>query len=311
MNKLAILSRDAWQYHELVKQAHLPELELLWASNKPPLHHDFSSVDILLADPDLAAVELQHCETLKWLQSTWAGNAPLLSHPKRGYQLTGVKNVFGQKMREYVFAHLLYFSRNIAGFARQQAGAQWQSPKFTQLAGKTIGIMGVGSIGKVVAHAAKVFDMQVRGLTLSSRDCDQVDYYFSSQELKAFAQGLDYLVCLLPHTADTSAIIDQAFLACLPEHCVLINAGRGQCINEADLLQALNARQLRAAVLDVFIEEPLPQAHPFWQHPNIVITQHSAAISDPEDIIPIFIDNYKRFKQGKALSYVLDFDKGY
>ena len=311
MNKLAILSRDAFRYHELIQQAQLPALELVWASHNAPQPAELNQVDILLADPDLAAPELQHCKNLTWLQSTWAGNAPLLSHPKRDYQLTGIKNVFGQKMREYVFAHLLYFSRNIAGFARQQASAQWHPPEFGYLAGKTIGIMGVGSIGKVVAHTAKVFDMQVRGLSHSSRDCDHIDSYFSRQELKAFAQGLDFLVCLLPHTADTSAIIDQAFLACLPEHCVLINAGRGQCIDETALLQALNTRQLRAAVLDVFIQEPLPPAHPFWQHPNILITQHTAAISEPKAIALTFIDNYKRFKQGQALNYVLDFDKGY
>jgi phosphoglycerate dehydrogenase-like enzyme len=311
MNKLAILSRDAWQYHELIKQAQLPELELLWASNKPPLHHDFSSIDILLADPDLAAVELHHCETLKWLQSTWAGNAPLLNHPKRDYQLCGIKNLFGQKMREYVFAHLLYFSRNIAGFARRQASAQWQAPEFGYLAGKTIGIMGVGSIGKVVAQTAKVFDMHVRGLSYTSRDCDSVDCYFSGHELKAFAQGLDFLVCLLPQTKDTFAIIDQTFLNYLPSHCVLINAGRGHCIDEQALLTALRNKQIRAAVLDVTAQEPLPGEHSFWQEPNVILTQHTAAVSDPADISQVFIANYHHYVKEAELNYVLSFDKGY
>jgi phosphoglycerate dehydrogenase-like enzyme len=311
MNKLAILSRDAFQYHELIKQAQLPELELVWASNKSPQPHDFSSVDILLADPDLAAVELHHCERLKWLQSTWAGNAPLLSHTKRDYQLCGIKNVFGQKMREYVFAHLLYFSRNIAGFAKQQASAQWQAPEFGHLAGKTLGIMGVGSIGKVVAHTAKVFDMQVKGLSYASRDCEYVDSYFSRLELKAFAQGLDFVVCLLPQTQDTFNIIDQTFLACLPNHCVLINAGRGHCIEEQALLAALRQKQISAAVLDVTSQEPLPSEHSYWHEANVIITQHTAAISEPAEITKIFIANYQNYIGSLELDYILDFDKGY
>jgi len=311
MSTMGILSRDARHYRSLLEQQNLAELQLVFAETDPAKVIDYAQVDILLADPDLAASIIEQCTSLKWLQSTWAGNAPLLRLSKCDYHLCGIKDVFGMSMREYVFAYLLHFSRNVQGFANCQKTCQWQAPAFTQLHAKTLGIMGVGSIGKIVAKTAKCFDMQVHGLTYSSRDCPDVDRYFAIGDEQAFAAKLDYLVCLLPDTSNTQGIINQSFLAALPAHCVLINAGRGPAIDELALRLALNNNKLRAAVLDVFTQEPLPSEHPFWQTANLHITQHTAAISKPEDIHQIFLDNYHRDHQDLPLKYQMDFAKGY
>ena len=311
MNRLGILSRDAEHYRNLLAEQTLAELQLVFVGDDPAQISTFEDLDILLADPDLAANILEQCTNLKWLQSTWAGNKPLFDCQKRDYQLCGVKDVFGPSMVEYVFTYLLHFARNVEGFIEAQQQRRWQAPKTGDLYGAKLGIMGVGSIGKALAKSAKAFAMEVHGLSHSSTDCSDVDHYYTLDELPDFAASLDYLVCLLPDTKDTAGLINQAFLAALPKHCVLINAGRGPCIDEQALLEALQSNQLRAAVLDVTMQEPLPCEHPFWHSPNLYLTQHTAAISKPEQITTLFIANYHCYTRQLELKHVLDFSKAY
>jgi phosphoglycerate dehydrogenase-like enzyme len=311
MHNLAILSRDSARYGALLEQAELPNLKLILVQDKVAETFDYSQVDILFGDPDLTSQVVDLCVQLKWLQSTWAGNAALFALDKKDYQLCGVKGVFQQAMQEYVFAYLLYFSRNLDGFNRTQKNKIWAAPRYQPLAGKTLGIMGVGNIGKAIAKMAKHFSMKTLGYTRSNQDCEYIDRYYTQSDEQAFASELDYLLCLLPHSVETAGLIDHSFLSYLPPHCVLINAGRGTTIVDSDLIKALQNQTLQAAVLDVFEKEPLPVNHPYWELENLYVTLHTAAESKPEDIFPIFSDNYLRFINGSALQHVLDFTKGY
>jgi phosphoglycerate dehydrogenase-like enzyme len=311
MHNIAILSRDSALYQTLIQQAHLPHLRLILVDNKIAGTFDYSQVHILLGDPDLTAQVVSQCTQLKWLQSTWAGNTALFALDKTDYQLCGVKGVFQQAMQEYVFAYLLYFSRNLTGFNQAQKNKKWAAPTYQSLAGKTLGIMGVGDIGQAVAKMAKHFSMKTRGYTRTSNDCEFIDQYYTCHDEQSFATKLDYLVCLLPQSRATTGLIDHNFLSYLPEHCVLINAGRGTTIIDSDLIATLKNKTLKAAVLDVFEQEPLPEHHPFWELDNLYVTQHTAAESLPEDIFPLFSDNYYRFIKGERLCNVLDFAKGY
>jgi phosphoglycerate dehydrogenase-like enzyme len=311
MHNIAILSRDSALYQTLIQQAHLPHLRLILVDNKIAGAFDYSQVHILFGDPDLTAQVVSQCTQLKWLQSTWAGNTALFALDKTDYQLCGVKGVFQQAMQEYVFAYLLYFSRNLTGFNQAQKNKKWAAPTYQSLAGKTLGIMGVGDIGQAVAKMAKHFSMKTRGYTRTSNDCEFIDQYYTCHDEQSFATKLDYLVCLLPQSRATTGLIDHNFLSYLPEHCVLINAGRGTTIIDSDLIATLKNKTLKAAVLDVFEQEPLPEHHPFWELDNLYVTQHTAAESLPEDIFPLFSDNYYRFIKGERLCNVLDFAKGY
>jgi phosphoglycerate dehydrogenase-like enzyme len=310
MHNVAILSRDSALYRRLLEAAQLPNLKLVLVDNKAA-NFDYSQVEILFGDPDLTAQVISQCTGLKWLQSTWAGNAALFALDKTDYQLCGVKGVFQQAMQEYVFAYLLYFSRNLAGFNRAQINQKWAAPTYGSLAGKTLGIMGVGNIGQAIARMAKNFSMNTHGYTRTSSDCEFIDEYYTCNDEQNFAENLDYLVCLLPQSGATTGLINRTFLSFLPEHCVLINAGRGTTIVDIDLIDALKNKTLQAAVLDVFKQEPLPQHHPYWQLDNLYVTQHTAAESLPEDIFPIFSDNYRRYINGETLQNILDFAKGY
>jgi phosphoglycerate dehydrogenase-like enzyme len=311
MYNVAILSRDSILYQTLIDQAQLPRLQLILVDNKITKPFDYSQIHILFGDPDLTAQVVSQCTQLKWLQSTWAGNTALFALDKTDYQLCGVKGVFQQAMQEYIFAYLLYFSRNLTGFNQAQKNKKWAAPTYQSLAGKTLGIMGVGDIGQAVAKMAKHFSMKTRGYTRTSNDCEFIDQYYTCHDEQSFATKLDYLVCLLPQSRATTGLIDHNFLSYLPEHCVLINAGRGTTIIDSDLIATLKNKTLKAAVLDVFEQEPLPEHHPFWELDNLYVTQHTAAESLPEDIFPLFSDNYYRFIKGERLRNVLDFAKGY
>lgn len=121
----------------------------------------------------------------------------------------------------------------------------------------------------------------------------------------------DYLICLLPLTSNTKGIINQQLLKQLPEHAVLINVARGEHVVEADLLDALNNARLLAATLDVFASEPQPSKHPYWQHPNITLTPHCAALSDLDSVIEQIAENILRLKARQPLINCINKQQGY
>ena len=302
MPKLLLLAQDLDQYLALLKAA-LPDLEIVTA---PAVE-----CDLAFGSPSLLKDVIPLLTRLKWIQSTSAGVEPLLDPAlPRNYILTNARGVFGPLMSEYIFGYLLLYERYILKHLESQKENRWNGLPTGILRGKTIGLMGVGSIGAHVAGTAKYFGMTVRGFTRASEGCADVDTYFHA-DLPAFATGLDYLINILPNTRETRQLIDASVLAALPAHALFLNVGRGSAVDESALAEALAQGRLRGAVLDVFKQEPLPPDHIFWRTPNLIITSHTAAPSFPKDIADIFIENYRRFARGEALKYQVDFERGY
>jgi phosphoglycerate dehydrogenase-like enzyme len=188
---------------------------------------------------------------------------------------------------------------------------RWNGTITGTLRGKTIGLLGVGSIGAHLAATAKHFGMTVRGYTRTSEDSPDVDVYYHGDDLLEFANGPDYLVSVLPNTSETRHIVDADFLNTLPAHAIFLNVGRGSAVDETALVEAMETGKLAGAILDVFEQEPLPQEHPFWTTPNLLITFHTSAPSFPTDITNLFVENYQRFINGQKLKYQVDFERGY
>jgi len=304
VHRLLILSKHAKAYREIVEAARLPDL----AFGDTPAE----DVEIVFGEPSLVRPALPALPRVRWVQSTWAGVEPLLDPSlRRDYILTNARGVFGPLMTEYVFGYLLAHERLMfAKRASQQAG-KWDATPPGTLRGKTIGLIGVGTIGAALAKTAKHFGMRVNGYTRASESCGDVDGYFHGGDRLAFAAGLDYLVSIAPNTKHTRRLVDAALLAALPPHAVFVNPGRGSTVDEQALATALHEGRLAGAVLDVFEQEPLPADHVFWRTPNLVITSHTAALSFPRDIAPVFIDNYRRFAAGQPLRHQVDFDREY
>lgn len=311
MHRLLILSKHAGAYAQLVEAAHLPDLAIT-SSADPTAVSSPDAYDLAFGEPSLIRDALPRLTTLRWVQATWAGVEPLLDPSlRRDYLLTNARGVFGSLMSEYVFGYLLAHERKIFEKRASQAAGKWDPAHPGTLRGKQIGLLGVGSIGAALARTAKHFGMRVKGYTRASEGCPDVDVYFHGDDRVAFAADLDYLVSIMPNTAATFRLVNAALLAALPPRAVFVNPGRGSVVDEAALADALQSGRLAGAVLDVFQQEPLPPDHVLWRTPNVLITSHTAALSVPEDIAPVFIDNYRRLMAGEPLLYRVDFERGY
>jgi len=312
VHRLLILSRHAEAYARLVAAAHLSNLEMASATAADAVPDAALGADVVLGEPALIRQLLPRLTALRWVQSTWAGVEPLLDPAlRRDYILTNARGVFGGLMSEYVFGYLLAHERLIFEKRDSQQAGRWDAKHPGTLRGKLFGLLGVGSIGADLAKTAKHFAMRVRGYTRASEGCADVDEYFHGNDRAAFAADLDYLVCVMPNTAATRHLVDAALLAALPPRAVFVNPGRGTSVDEAALAEALRTGRLAGAVLDVFHQEPLPPDHEFWRTPNLLMTAHTAALSVPADIAPVFIANYRRWAAGGELRYRVDFDRGY
>lgn len=270
-----------------------------------------SGESVLLGDPQMIADLLPELPAVRWVQSTWAGVKPLIAGPRRDYLLTAVTGVFGPQMAEYVLGYLLARELKIDQRREAQHRREWQPVLAGTLSGKTMGIMGTGSIGRHIAETAGAFDIEVRGLSRSGRPTAGFTRVDTLERLEEFLETLDYLVCALPETAATTGLLNATTLAQLPRHACIINVGRANLIDHAALSDALHADRLGGAVLDVFDSEPLPADSTLWETPNLSITAHVAAISHPRLIAPLFVENYRRFTSGQPLQGQVDFDTGY
>ena len=306
MSKLLLLSkRDETQYRRLISEAQLPGLDMI-------VSEPADDCDIVLGSPYLLREALPSLPALRWVQSSWAGVEPLLDPSlRRDYVLTNARGVFGGLMSEYVFGYMLAHEKRIFERRRSQQEKKWDRAESGLLRGKTIGLLGVGSIGSHLAGTAKHFGMKVKGFTRSSEESRDVDRYFHGDDLLPFADGLDYLIVVLPNTNATTRIVNADLLNALPPQAVLINVGRGNAVDETALVQALTNHRIAGAVLDVTEQEPLPEQHPFWTTPNLSLTFHTSAMSYPEDIMKVFVENYHLYIEGKPLQYRVDFERGY
>jgi len=309
---LLILSQHSEIYKQLIWLENLPDLSISAFRDPLQVIETGSKYDLVFAEPSLVCMILSHLANMKWLQSTWAGVEPLLKPSLRcDYILTNIRNVYGPLMSEYVVGYLLMIERQILPRWQSQLQMEWDDRPYNTLRGKLFGLLGVGTIGATLAATAKHFGMRVYGYTRESEACSDVDRYFHGGNIAEFAAELDFLVDCLPGTPATRGMVDAPFLAQLPRRAWLVNIGRGSTIDETALVNALSTGNLAGAVLDVFLEEPLPRGHPLWSTPNTFITSHTAARNNPADIAQVFIDNYKRYIQGEPLLYKIDFKLGY
>jgi glyoxylate/hydroxypyruvate reductase A len=220
------------------------------------------------------------------------------------------------RMAEYVVLHVLMHHRQEPYLRTCQREKRWQ-PRFQWPASAiAVGIMGLGTLGANAAEVLARIGFRVAGWSRTPKRIDGIECFHGQQQLGAFLERTDILVCLLPLSPDTRHILDRGLLAKLNRNSplgapVLINAGRGGLQNEADILACLDDGTLGAASLDVFADEPLPADSPFWTHPKIVLTPHNAADTDPDEISKYVARQIERFEAGGALENVVDRARGY
>jgi phosphoglycerate dehydrogenase-like enzyme len=261
---------------------------------------------------------------LKWLQLWSAGADFLLRFPEARqlpFQLTTASGIHRQQLSEHLFALLLAWNRCLPAALEAQKRREWlfiKDNRLAVLAGKTMLILGYGDIGKNIARVALSFGMNVTGLRRSaggqkSEPGLEAVRIESAARLKGLLGEADYVVNILPSTAETRHIIGGAEFALMKNSALYINLGRGATTDEAALFEALRAKKIAGALIDVFETEPLPPASPLWELDNIIITGHYAGCHPgyTRMAMDIALENLERYNHGEPLKNLVDKELGY
>ncbi|MCQ8783504.1 2-hydroxyacid dehydrogenase [Mangrovibrevibacter kandeliae] len=221
-----------------------------------------------------------------------------------------------QRMTEFVVWRVLDHLRQGRVYREQQGKRLWHERSQPAAGAVTVGILGLGELGRDAADKLGALGFRLAGWTRSPRTVGGVETFHGAEGLTRFLALSDIVVVLLPLTAETAGIVDAAFLSKMKSVTplggpVLINAGRGGLQVEADILAALDAGTLMEASLDVFATEPLPQDSPLWAHPRVFVTPHAAAVSDPEALLPLMVAQMDAHDRGDPLRHLVDRSAGY
>jgi phosphoglycerate dehydrogenase-like enzyme len=260
---------------------------------------------------------LPRASRVRWIHSLWTGvegilTPEMLAHPA---PLTNGRGVFRWPLADWVMAAMLHFSFDLGRVLRQQQAGVWEPFISAMLHGKTLGIVGYGSIGSAAASRAKGFGMKIAALRRKADTPDDglVDQRYAPAQLHDLIAASDYLLLVTPLTAETRGMIGAAEIAAMKPGAVLINIGRGPVVDEAALIQALESGQIRGAALDVFTVEPLPAGHPFYHMTNVLLSPHTADRVEGflGPAVEAFFENLERFLKGQPLEYLVDKHAGY
>jgi len=250
---------------------------------------------------------------LKWLQVMGAGvDWALVPELPPGVVVTRAPGVFGPWMAEYVVGWCSWVTQRVEEYREAQRQRRWLDHVLPdRLAGKTMAIVGLGDIGRDIARVAQGLGMRVLGVSRRGRPVREAARMYKVGGLAGAMAQADFVVLLLPLTAETRGIVGADELGAMKPTAWLINIARGAVVNEAALLEVLEHRRIAGAVLDVFDSEPLPPHHLLWRMDNVVVTPHISGPSTPDAIAPVFNDNLTRFLAGRPLRHLVDRRQGY
>lgn len=251
---------------------------------------------------------------LKCISSMGAGVDHLLKDPDLPPKVPITRLVdpyLAQDMAEFVLALTMNHLRDLNAFKIKQTQLIWRPADYLRIKDVKVGIMGMGAIGNHVAIELQKSGFTVIGWARTEKKQSAIPVFVGPLGLPKFLSGCDILVCVLPLTPQTKDILNQSTFKLLPKNAFVINVGRGEHVNESDLLQYISEGHLSGASLDVFHQEPLPNESPLWKHPRINITPHIASLTNPESVAPQIIDNYYRMKANKPLLNTVSREKGY
>lgn len=215
------------------------------------------------------------------------------------------------QMAEYVVHALIRHFREFDGYAADVANGRWSFRKPRLREDFPVGIMGLGVLGQRVARAVQQFEFPVLGWSRSPKQISGMRCYAGPDQLVEFLSETRVLVCLLPLTEETRGIMNRETLAQLQPGGYVINVARGAHLVEEDLIPLLDSGHLAGAALDVFRQEPLPAGHPFWRHPKITMTPHTAARTLRDESVAQIAEKIQRLGRGEPIAGVVDHRKGY
>lgn len=241
---------------------------------------------------------------LEWLAALTTGVDNLLTMEALGPEvaLTNCSGIHGPQMSELAILLMLALQRQFPRMLDNQYKAYWEKWPQPILPGKTVCILGLGSIAEALAERCNAFGMRVTGVSDGRGEVSGFERVFRRADLAVAAGEADFLVVLVPYSKDTHHIVDETVLAAMKRSAFLINIARGGCVDEAALIRALETGRIAGAGLDVFATEPLPKDDPLWQTPNLVITPHVGGMSATyhEQALPVLVEKFNAYARGGA-----------
>jgi phosphoglycerate dehydrogenase-like enzyme len=299
-----------------------PEMRAVHLPSYDQLSRELLDTDIFVGS-SLRAEQLNAAKILKWIHSTAAGVSQLMYPELRdsGIMVTNASGVFSVTMAEHTMGLLLALARNFPDAVRYQDQSRWAQQElwdkpqhFTELSGRVLLIVGLGSIGRELARRAQAFDMRVWGVTRSGvGENAHVEKIVAAGQLHDVLPQADYVVLAAPETAETKHLIGAEQLQRMKPGACLVNVARGSLLDEAALVRALLSGALGGAALDVTEEEPLAPESALWRAPNLLITPHTSAVSDLlwERETSLLLDLLERWFDGREMINRVDFARGY
>jgi phosphoglycerate dehydrogenase-like enzyme len=267
--------------------------------------------------------QFANARKLRWIHSPAAAVHQLM-YPeliRSSVVVTNSTGIHGPVVAEHAIAVLLALAKRLPQAMQYQAKHEWSqdqlwhaSPRPREVADSTVLVIGMGSIGREFTTRAKAMGMKVLAVRENpAKGLDGADVVYGSSQIDEVLPQADYVLLCTPVTPATTAIMNASRLGKMKSNAYLINVARGPLIDEAALLDALQHRHIAGAALDVFNEEPLPASSPFWSLDNLLITPHTAAVTDRlwERHYRLIFDNMKRFLAGEKLLNEVDKTRGY
>lgn len=283
--------------------ARISDINLCIAASEAEARERIRRATIVITNA-LPADLLDDAAELEWVQTVGVGvdSYPLEALATAGVTVTNAAGVSAEPVAEQVLGYLTVFERRIHRGIRQQYDARWERYHGGELAGKTLGIIGLGAIGERVAEFGQTLDMTVLGCKRRpDTDHPFVDELVGPTALHEILPRVDYLVVACPLTDQTRGLLGKREFVAMPSSSVLINVARGAIVDETALTRAIQNNRIRGAALDVFHEEPLPADSPLWGQSNVIITPHMAGSTPAywSRLAEIFTTNYHHFTAGE------------
>jgi phosphoglycerate dehydrogenase-like enzyme len=301
--QVLILFHDAEQYYEhLVPR--FPAAKFHAARHAKDAEALVPEVEVIIAlGHHIPPAMIKAAKKLKWIQALTTGTdsltAPGVLPPH--VMLTSTRGVHGPQMSELAFMNMIALQRNFQKALRNQAEAKWQQWNQPILEGKTIVIVGLGILAEHLAERCKLFGMTTIGVSGARASAPHFDEVHPRSALAQVTSRADFLMLLVPYTPDTHHLVDREVLAAMKPAAFLVNLARGGVLDEAALIEHLQAGKIAGAALDVFSQQPLPPDNPLWKMPNVIITPNIGGRSDRfvQQTMSVVVPNLQAYAEGR------------
>ena len=303
-------------------QSEFPQIAIVHLPDYKRVDEEIVHAEIVVAW-SIRPEQIAAAKKLRWIHSPAAAVHQLIFPElvNSDIVLTNAREVHGPVVAEHVIALIFALAKKIPGSVRLQEKHVWgqqilwdELPRIREVAGATLGMVGLGSIGRPVVRSAKALGMRVIAVREHpEKGSEGADSVFGPAQIDELFRQSDYLVLAAPVTASTKAIANAERLALMKPGACLINVGRGPLVDEPALAAALHEKKIGGAALDVFPKEPLAADSPLWDVPNLLITPHTAALTEKlwERHYALFSENLRRYLVEQPLLAVVDKRKGY